>query len=360
MDGDQAIKIMTEATAEALEEQGHAVRQALEDAKALLIARIAELETRLAELAAARGADADFAAAERRALEDHLAAAEATTAMLVDVKLSKAISELPAPRDGQDGTDRILALPRTVREDEACEHNAIVHHRFGLWQAVRATSGDPDTDPAGWKCLVPGVAGIETREDYARREMIAGFRMSDGRLHECRWRMPATYLPHDYRQRGWGVIAGDILRDGDHDHVALVDNPAPPAGENSDQWQKLQVIGRRGRPGESVKGEPGPPGPGLEGLAIVRDPASDRLAILPEYADKRIPAVPIAIDLMTEPLAQGRAAIVGFAGAFHSSKRYARGDVVSAFQGDAAGLWLSLRPDNQAPLHDGAAWQRMI
>jgi hypothetical protein len=296
-------------------------------------------------------------AAETRAAINQV---ETAIGAVVERQVAEAITQIPAARDGKDGTDRILVLPRTVRGDEPCEHNAIVHHRFGLWQAVRATSGDPDTDPAGWKCLVPGVAGIETAEDYGRREIVAAFRMSDGRAHECRWRMPATYLPPDYLQRGWGIIAGDILRDGDHDYVALVDNPDPPGADPGEQWQKLQVIGRRGRPGESLRGDPGPPGPGLEGLSIVRDPASDRLAILPTYADKRIPAEPIAIDLMTEAPPRGRAAIVGFAGPFHTAKHYGRGDVVSAFQGEAPGLWLSLRPDNHDPLANAASWQRMI
>jgi hypothetical protein len=268
-------------------------------------------------------------------------------------------------RDGADGADRVVLAPAAIGPDQRCPRNEIIHHGRGIWQAIRATSGDPDHDPAGWTCIVPGIAGIAFAEDLSTRRATFTVRTSDGEAHEFGWRLPAGFLPHDWQERGWGIIAGDVLRDGDHDYRALVDFPGNPLDpRTAENWEKIQVIGRRGRAGDPGRkgdpGERGEPGPGLTGLSLVRDPVNAGLAILPRYADSRINPEPIAVDLMTEPAEQGRAAIVGFVGPFHAAKQYARGDVVSAVvQGDKS-LWVSLIPDNRKPLTDGGSWQRMI
>jgi hypothetical protein len=303
-----------------------------------------------------------------------LAESDANTAKAIEEvrgEVTAQIAALPAPepgppgRDGGDGIDRVVCVPAAIGPAQRCPRNEIIHHGKGIWQAIRETAGDPDNDPAGWKCLVPGIAGIEFAEDLSQRRASCTIRTSDGQAHEVSWRLPAGYLPHDWQQRGWGIIAGDILRDGDHDYVALCDFPGNPLDpRTADNWQKMQVVGRRGRTGEpGAKGDPGAqgePGPGLTGLALVRDPAHAHLAILPRYADARVQAEPIELDLMTEPAAPGRAAIVGFAGPFHISKRYGRGDVVSAVMHGGPTLWLSLKPDNSDPLTDSGSWQRMI
>lgn len=273
------------------------------------------------------------------------------------------LEALPPPEPGapgKPGLDRVLAAPCTIGELEHCERNTIAHHAGGLWQAIRSTTGDPTRDPAGWKCLVPGIARVEFGESYARRELEARFVTSDGETHAVRWRMPATYLPHDWQQRGWGIIAGDILRDEGADYVALVDDPGNPLAEaSSGNWHKVAVVGRRGRPGDKGNdGDPGAAGPGLTGLKLVRDGAG-ALALLPEYADPRVRAEPLAVDLLLEPPANGLDLIVGFGGAWHAGKRYARGVVVSSLTNGAGALWLSLAADNTAPL-GSPGWRRMV
>lgn len=310
-----------------------------------------------------------------RAVGTMLAESDAATAQAIEAvreEVAAQLAALPEPEpgppgrngvDGRDGVDRVLALPATVGPDQRCPPGEIIHHARGIWQAVRPTSGDPSRDPLGWRCLVPGIAGIEFAENMATRQATCTIRTSDGEAHEVSWRLPAGYLPPDWQQRGWGILAGDILRDGDDDYVALIDFPGNPLGESTAaNWQKMQVVGRRGKTGSAGQAGPqGEPGPGLRGLTIVRDPANAGLAILPDYDDPRVQAEPIAIDLMTEPAAQGRSAIVGFAGAYHAAKRFNRGDVVSAIVEGLPSLWLSLKPDNREPLRENTGgWQRMI
>lgn len=276
--------------------------------------------------------------------------------------LAERIDALPEPAPGEpgrDGVDRILALPRYVKEGESCEANAIAWCNAGIWQAVRATSGGPIDDPSGWKCLVPGVAAIETREDWAARELVFGLRMSDGQLHECRGRMPATLLPNDYLQRGWGVLAGDTLRpvpEQPGDEVELMALRDGAALGDPAHWHERRLRGFRGQKGP--RGEAGPPGPGVTGLALAR--AGDRLAIVPRFADPAIKAEPIAVDLLTDDPAPGLAPIVGYAGPWNGARSYGRGVVVSGELGGQARLLLSMRSDNTARLADAGAWQVML
>jgi len=266
-------------------------------------------------------------------------------------------AELPTVKDGdpgQAGIDRVLTLPRWVGPSDAFERNDVAAFKGGIWQAVRAGLGDPDTDPSGWRCLVPGVFAIETREDWSTRELIFAFRMSDGHLNETRARMLPGLLPIGWVDEGIGVIAGDIIRDGDFEKTALKDG-ADPA--NPEDWLSRDTRGRRGRPGEIGKGDPGRPGPGLTGLTLATDPKTGRLAIMPSFEDPEVKAAPILVEMLVDDTGPARRAIVGFAGRHDQAKAYGRGDVVSAAPG---ALWLSLKPDNKSPLVDGASWERMV
>lgn len=306
--------------------------------------------------------------AERAADSDH---ALAELKRWCEGEIAERIDALPAPlpgapgrdgSDGRDGTDRVLALPRYVREGESCEANTIAWANAGIWQSVRVTSGGPADDPSGWRCLVPGVAAIETSEDWARRELVIGLRMSDGQLHECRGRMPATLLPPDYRARGWGVLAGDTVRPvpdqpGDEmELLALVDGADI---DRPDHWRATRLRGFRGQKGpRGDPGERGPPGPGLAGLDMVR--AGGRLALVPRFADPKVTADPIAVDLLTDDPEPGLAPIAGWAGPWNAARTYRRGEVVNAQIAGHARLCLSMKSDNAARPDDASAWQVML
>lgn len=301
-------------------------------------------------------------------LADSAAATEARLAAMredFEGRLAAMFDNLPEPipgDPGRDGLDRILALPRYVRAGETCEANAIAWANSGIWQSVRVTSGGPVDDPSGWKCLVPGVASIESREDWTTRELVIGLRMSDGTLHECRGRMPATQLPTDYLERGWQVLAGDTLRPPpdlpgeEMELLALVDGAALG---NPDDWRATRLRGFRGQKGlRGDPGERGPPGPGLAGLDLIQ--AGGRLALQPRFADPAVKGEAIAVDLLTDDPSPGLSPITGFAGAWKAGRTYRRGEVVSAEVAGRPRLLLSERSDNNARPDDGRAWAVMI
>jgi hypothetical protein len=165
-------------------------------------------------------------------------------------------------------------------------------------------------------------------------------------------------LPPDYLARGWGVIAGDVLRaDGaDVELMALRDGAL--LGQAAD-WSETRLRGFRGQKGPP--GDPGPRGdrgPGVVGLDLVRGDAG--LVLIPRYSDPAIEAEPIAIDfLLTDPV-DGRAPIACFAGAWQAAKTYARGDAVRATIGGRDRLCLSIKPDNNARPDDARAWLVMV
>lgn len=285
-------------------------------------------------------------------------------------RMAAEIGALPPPdpgepgapgRDGRDGIDRQLALPRAVRSGDTCEANEIAVCCGGIWQAVRVTSGGPEDDPAGWKCLVPGVTDFTVREDMAARELVFAARMSDGRVHECRARQGACQLPPDYLARGWGVLAGDTLRAEGADVEAMALRDGALLGQAAD-WSETRLRGFRGQkgpPGE--RGPPGDRGPGLVGLDLARGDAG--LVLIPRYADPAVEAEPIAIDFLVNdpgPAGGDRAPIACFAGAWTAAKPYARGDAVRAVIGGVQRLCLSIKPDNTARPDDARAWLVMV
>lgn len=272
-----------------------------------------------------------------------------------------AIAALPEPEPGapgRDGVDRIAVLPRWVKAGEACPANELAWWQSGIWQAVRATSGSPADDPTGWQCLVPGVHAIETREDWARREVVIGLRMSDGTCHECRGRMPATRLPPNYEARGWGVLAGDtlLLEDGENEMIALRDGAQLDIAEHWEVYRYRGLRGQRGKQGDQgPPGKAGPPGPGIIGLEIVTDPTGGGAALLPRYADKSIEAQPVVIDLMHRDPGEGRQVISCWAGPWQARITYRRGDVVS----HAGQLFLNVRAENSDKPNTSSGWEAM-
>jgi hypothetical protein len=213
------------------------------------------------------------------------------------------ITRLPAPEPGppgRDGIDRMLVLPRPVRPDESCAANEIATSAAGLWQSVRVTSGGPQDDPAGWKCIVPGLAGFEVTTDWVAREWVFAARASDGQVHESRTRMGAAMLPPDYLERGWSVLAGDRLRPEGSEIELMALRDGALLG-NAAHWCETRLKGfrgQRGLPGE--RGERGPPGASLVGFDVVRGDSGAKM-LVPRFTDPAIRADPIPIELIVSP-----------------------------------------------------------
>jgi hypothetical protein len=180
--------------------------------------------------------------------------------------------------------------------------------------------------------------------------------MSDGHLHECRGRMPATALPPDFLELGWGVLAGDTLRPPGEDVELMALRDGATLGRAED-WQETRLRGFRGQKGE--RGDKGPRGPGLAGLSLLSDGAGG-VAIMPRYDDPTIKAEPVALDMLTAEPEPGDAPIIGFAGPWKAARTYRRGAVVSAEHGGAVRLLLSVKPDNNAAPGDERAWRVML
>lgn len=293
-------------------------------------------------------------------LAEHEAQTETQLATIRE-ETAQAIAALPAPEPGdpgRDGVDRIMALPRWVKEGEACPANEIAWWQSGIWQSVRATSGNPADDPSGWQCLVPGVHAIDTSEDWTRRELVIGLRMSDGHLHECRARMPATRLPPDFEARGWGVLAGDtlLMEGGETERLALVDGAQMDVAEHWEEYRYRGVRGQRGKQGDpGGPGKEGPPGPGVIGLDIVADPTGSAAALLPKYADKSVKAEPVVIDLIQRDPGEGRQVITCWAGPWNAGRTFQRGDVVSS----NGRLFLNTRAENTGKPGEAGGWEAM-
>ncbi len=241
-------------------------------------------------------------AADLNDIEQRMAEAiEAVVANVIE-KMAAEIASLPPPEPGQpgrDGTDRILALPRPVRADETCAANEIATSAAGIWQSVRVTSGGPQEDPAGWKCLVPGVAGFEVGNDWQKRQWVFALRASDGQIHEARTSMLAAILPPDYLERGWTVLAGDRLRPEGAEVELMALRDGALLGNAAD-WQEVRLKGfrgQRGQPGE--KGDRGPPGAGLIGFDVVRSDTGAKM-LMPRFSDPAIKAEPIPIEILVD------------------------------------------------------------
>lgn len=274
-------------------------------------------------------------------------------------QIEAAIAQLPEPQPGapgRDGVDRIMAAPRFVRSGEACPANELACWQNGIWQSVRATGGDPGEDPFGWRCLVPGIHGRETRQDWQTRETVSVLQLSDNTFLETRTRMAPMVLPSDYLVRSIGVLAGDTRRNeaGDMEYMALVDG-ADEA--DSESWRETRLRGFRGQKGpKGERGDRGPAGAGLVDFTLVDDPARGQLALVPRFSDPAIKGQPIMIErLLADPPA-GRLAITCWAGRWNAAKSYTRGDVVGDGQGR---MLISLKSDNAARLSDPGAWEAM-
>lgn len=210
-----------------------------------------EHETRLSAMIETRSA----------ALADRLETRSAALEARIDAKILEV-------KDGEPGLNQVIIAPHFIGNDDVIEKNQTAYWEAGLWQAIRKTCGSPAKDPNSWKCLVPGIAAVEGRQDWQARETVTVVRMSDGAVHEIRARMLPGILPADFVKRGIRPIADDLLFDGVTQKRARIDDadPAEPG-----DWEIRTLAGRRGKPGEVKKGDKGEAGAGIKAAFVEHD-----------------------------------------------------------------------------------------
>ena len=67
--------------------------------------------------------------------------------------------------DGRDGVDNPAIAPIHIDRNFKANKGLVVHHRGGLWQAIRNTNGDPEVDSGNWNCFVDGVTNVSSSFD---------------------------------------------------------------------------------------------------------------------------------------------------------------------------------------------------
>jgi hypothetical protein len=202
-------------------------------------ARAAEAETKIAELVAETVAEAVGALppavpGKSITVDDVRPVIASEVAQAVD----KAVSAIPAPKDGAPGK-----LPLVKAWVDAVHHEGdVVAHAGATWQAQRDTGKEPPH--ADWICLAAAGESGKDADEIVLRE---------------------TYDPEaSYKRLNIVALNGSAF-------MARKDDPGPCPGAG---WQVIAMRGKPGAPGEGRKGDPGIrglPGPSVAGLALDDD-----------------------------------------------------------------------------------------
>lgn len=129
----------------------------------------------------------------------------------VMAEVMKAFNEIPRPLDGRDGQrgepgrDAIQIVPLSaIDEQKQYGRGTFASHKGGFWHAFKTTEGMD-----GWECLVKGVEAIECLQDPEDpREIGIGIKMSDGQVIVKRFHVPFVVDKGVYKE-GQQYKAGD-------------------------------------------------------------------------------------------------------------------------------------------------------
>lgn len=160
---------------------------------------------------------------------------------VVRQQLVEMFESVPKPKDGEPGKDGKLEAVKSWT-DRVHYENEIVTFDGRLFQATKDTGKEPGHHD--WLCIVD-----------RGRDGEPGTNGRSLRIRET-WIETNDYLELD-------VVA---LNGGSF--VARCDEPGPCPGEG---WQLLASPGKRGNPGERIKGDPGRPGPPVVAVDISAD-----------------------------------------------------------------------------------------
>lgn len=242
-------------------------------------------------------------------------------------------------RDGEPGRDRPLIESMHVRDTDKVDKNSVVSHGGGLFIASRKANGTPTDDPAGYNCIVNGIADISFEQTELRKTAMR-LSLSDGLVIDHTIENHSPIFRGTFKKDVEYSINDIVIKD----HKTLI----KVAADGEKQWQ-LFVFPEKGE-----KGEIGPSGSaGHDGVGIKDIFASDD-NILFEMTDGRVHTIQLALPDLNGDF--DGAEIKSFRGYYDSTQSYTSGEIVRM---DNA-LWLATDRTSDFPSAKSADWVQMI
>ena len=236
-------------------------------------------------------------------------------------------------QDGRDGVDNPAIAPICIDRDFKANKGLVVYHRGGLWQAIRNTNGDPETDSGNWNCFVDGVNDVATSFDPESALYSVHFEKTNGTKETVSFERPATYLPAgDHKS-----VEGDFFFDETSLNVYV-----------QGTWLAKDLKGDKGEDGkDGTRGRVGKRGVGIDDII----PVDNGWKVLLSNGETK----DLYLDLLGIGKEEVDQEIKRYAGDWHSSKSYTVGDVVTLNNS----LFLALSNNSESPL-SSANWVQMV
>ena len=238
-------------------------------------------------------------------------------------------------KDGRDGIDRQLVEPVEIAEDARLGKGHVVYHRGGIYQAKRDCVGNPERDPHGYSVIVDGIAEIYQTFQPEEACYVLDVVKTTGERHEMRVpRMPSYLPPGEHKS-----VDGDFFMEGSTFNVFV-----------KGEWLGVDLTGPVGAQGDvggrGPKGRAGKDGVGIDTIELV----GKTLHIVMTDGEAKEFLLDVALPEEQEVDQE----IKRYAGTWHSSKSYDKGDVVTAHNG----LFLALENTRENP-SDSSSWVQM-
>ena len=240
--------------------------------------------------------------------------------------------------DGRDGVDNPAIAPIHIDRNFKANKGLVVHHRGGLWQAIRNTNGDPEVDSGNWNCFVDGVTNVSSSFDPESALHSLHFEKTNGEKETISFERPPAYLPAGEHKS----IDGDYVFDGTGVSVYV-----------QGEWLGIDLKGEKGESGG--RGRVGKRGVGVDDVIstqdgftfLMTDGETKDVSFSQEIKD----LIDDLIGTYSEEVDQE---IKRYAGTWHSSKSYASGDVVTL----TSALFLCLNNTSDSP-ESSDSWVQM-
>jgi len=166
---------------------------------------------------------------------------------MVDEAVEKAMSAVPPAKDGEHGRDALqLELQPEIDMEKAYPRGTYARHAGGLWRSFETTKG-----LHGWECVVDGIADLRIEQPSAREFTLVA-RTSSGAELSKSIKVAALVDKGVFRAEE-GYEAGDGVTWGGSFFIAQKDAPLGKPGEpGCDGWRLAVKRGRDAGKGVSV------------------------------------------------------------------------------------------------------------